>query len=373
MSSAESSINKYPSWAPRFWHGMQSKLWFGELAKNRFNVDWNRLHVVLGVSSFMPISDLLALTQYVLFEKRIRETQLTSPPIFVLGHWRSGTTLLHELLTLDQRYTSPTTLQCFVPAHFLLTEGMVTRFGGFLLPDKRPMDNMKAGWSLPQEDEFALMNLGAPTPYTHMMFPQHDFVEEGTLSAETFPPEKLGEWKRLLDWFLKAITYKHQKPIILKSPPHTGRIKILREMYPDAKFIHISRDPRKLYPSTMKLWRSLEQVQGLQKPTPDDKLQGFVLRCLSSMYDSFEKGRVGLSDNQIIDVKYEDLAADSISVVERIYDQLELGNFEAIRQPLLARKESEKEYKTNKFGMPPETERMVLDAWAPYAAKYGYA
>lgn len=373
MSTADSNINKYPIWAPRFWHGMQSKQWFGELAKNRFNFDWNRLHIVLGVSSFMPTSDLLAFMQYVLHDGKINKTKLAAPPVFVLGHWRSGTTLLHELLTLDDKYTSPTTLQCFVPSHFLLTEGLVARFGGFLLPDKRPMDNMKAGWSLPQEDEFALMNLGAATPYTHMMFPQHDFVDESTLSAETFPADKLAEWKRLFDWFLKAITYKHQKPIILKSPPHTGRIKILREMYPDAKFIHISRDPRKLYPSTMKLWRSLEQVQGLQKPTPNDKLHPFVLRCLSNMYESFEKGRVGLGDDQIIDVRYEDLAADSIGVVERIYDQLKLGDFESIRPALNARKESEKEYKTNKFGMDPETERTVMQAWASYANRYGYA
>ena len=351
---------------------MQSKQWFGQLAKNRFKFDWNRSHIVLGVSSFMPMSDLLALTQHTIYGQAIRRTELKGPPVFVLGHWRSGTTLLHELLTLDPQYTSPTTIQCFVPAHFLLTEGLVTRFGGFLLPDKRPMDNMKAGWSLPQEDEFALMNLGAATPYTHMMFPQHDFVDEETLSAETFPGDKLQEWKRLLDWFLKAITYKQKKPIILKSPPHTGRIKILREMYPDAKFIHIARDPRKLYPSTMKLWRSLEQVQGLQRPTSNEKLHPFVLRSLQNMYSSFELGRVGLTDGQIIDVKYEELAADSIGVVERIYRQLNLGDFETIRPSLEARKESEREYKTNRFGMDPETERAVMEAWASYADRYGY-
>src|SRR5262249_33511021 len=42
-------------------------------------------------------------------------------PIFILGHWRSGTTLLHELLALDDRLLSPTTFQCFNPQRFLLT------------------------------------------------------------------------------------------------------------------------------------------------------------------------------------------------------------------------------------------------------------
>ncbi len=351
---------------------MQSRVWFRNLARNRFRFDWNRFHIVSGVTAFMPMSDLLALTHHLLYGRKIAQTEFVAPPLFVLGHWRSGTTLLHELLSLDPQFSSPTTFQCFAPAHFLLTEPLVTRFGGFLLPNKRPMDNMKAGWSLPQEDEFALMNLGAPTPYIHMMFPQHDFVDENTLVSETFTPEQLREWKRLFDWFLRALTYKSQKPLILKSPPHTGRIKILREMYPESKFIHIVRDPRKLYPSTMKLWRSLETVQGLQQPMDDARLHPFVLRSLRNMYQSFEEGREGLGPDQIIDVRYEELVANPIGVVEQIYNKLSLGDFEQIRPLLAARQNSEKEYQTNRFGLDPEVEEEILEAWRAYAETYGY-
>lgn len=321
----------------------------------------------------MPGSDFLCLLQHLLFGRAIAKTQLVAPPLFVLGHWRSGTTLLHELLTLDTQFASPTTFECFAPSHFLLTESLVTRFGGWLLPSKRPMDNMKAGWALPQEDEFALMNLGAPTPYAHIMFPQHDFVDENTLSSEGFTAEQLHEWKRLLDWFLRALTYKCQKPLILKSPPHTGRIQILREMYPDAKFIHIARDPRKLYPSTMKLWKSLEVVQGLQRPTDTQRLSEFVLRSLESMYRSFEVGRKDLPESQIIDVRYEELVANPVEVIERIYQQLNIGDFESVRGALMARSDSEKEYQTNRFGIDPETESLVMSRWSAYANRYGYA
>lgn len=351
---------------------MPSKVWFRHLARNRFQFDWNRLHIVLGVSCFMPGSDLLSLLQHLLFGKAIAKAQLAAPPLFVLGHWRSGTTLLHELLTLDTKFASPTTFECFAPSHFLLTEGLVTRFGGWLLPNKRPMDNMKAGWALPQEDEFALMNLGAPTPYAHIMFPQHDFVDENTLSSEEFTPEQLHQWKRLFDWFLRALTYKSSKPLILKSPPHTGRIQILRDMYPDAKFIHIARDPRKLYPSTMKLWKSLEAVQGLQRPTDPQRLSEFVLRSLESMYRSFEAGRRDLPESQIIDVRYEELVANPVEVIGRIYRQLNIGDFESVRGALMARSDSEKEYQTNRFGLEPEIEELVMSRWSSYAERYGY-
>ena len=373
MSSGQNNTNSYPTWAPRFWHGMPSKVWIPQLVRNRFQVRLTRLHIAAGVSAFMPFTDLMAASQHVLFGRAIANTQLPQAPIFVLGHWRSGTTLLHELLGFDDRFASPTTFQCFAPWHFLLTEAMVTRFFGWVLPDKRPMDNMKAGWSLPQEDEFALMNLGAPTPYTYMMFPQHGFVDENTLASDTFEPEQLARWKYLFDWFLKALTYKTAKPLILKSPPHTGRIGILREMYPDAKFIHIVRDPRKLYPSTVKLWKSLESIQGLQRPHTDEELQPFVFRCLNRMYDAFEVGRQGLLDSQIIDVRYEDLVANPTGVVESIYQQLELGGFDSIRDSLAKRTQDEKEYKTNSFGLDKATETIVLQNWKSYAERYGYA
>src|SRR4029077_5609932 len=83
--------------------------------------------------------------------------------IFIIGHWRTGTTLLYELLTLDQRFIAPTPMECFAPA-VCLGFGRVLRWLSFMLPANRPMDNMPVGWDRPQEDEFALMNLGLGSP-----------------------------------------------------------------------------------------------------------------------------------------------------------------------------------------------------------------
>jgi omega-hydroxy-beta-dihydromenaquinone-9 sulfotransferase len=351
---------------------MPSRVWLPLIAKNRFRFSLSRMHIALGVSSFMPISDLLALGQHVLFGSRIAKTKLAGPPLFVLGHWRSGTTLLHELLGLDDRFASPTTFQCFAPWNFLLTESIVTRFGGFLLPKKRPMDNMKAGWALPQEDEFALMNLGAPTPYLRLLFPCNGCPFENTLGSGSFTDEQLDRWKYLFDWFLKALTYKSGKPLILKSPPHTGRLGILKSMYPDAKFVHIVRDPRKLFPSTMKLWNSLDFVQSLQVGDYQEELKEFVLRSLVTMYDSFELDRKQIGPDQLMDIHYEDLVRDPIEVVRGVYDQLGLGNFEAIEPQIRQRSQQEREYQTNQFGLESEEEKEVLSTWRTYAEKYGY-
>ncbi len=67
----------------------------------------------------------------------------------------------------------------------------MVKYGSWLIPDKRPMDNMRASWTLPQEDEFALMNLGAPTPYSLIAFinsevPWQNFIDMQGLSLATW-------------------------------------------------------------------------------------------------------------------------------------------------------------------------------------------
>jgi len=363
---------KYSAWMPRFWHGMPPHIWFSALARHPLNISPSRLHHALGVTLFTPFNAMLALTQQLAWGSAIERTDLTAPPLFILGHWRSGTTLLHEYLSLDSRFTTPTTYECFAPWHFLLTERLVTRFGGFLIPDRRPMDNMQAGWKLPQEDEFALMNLGAPSPYLRVMFPNEVIPFLDTLSSSEFTPRNLDHWKRKFVWFLKALTLHNKKRLLLKSPPHTGRVGILHEMLPEAKFVHIVRDPRKIYPSTMKLWRSLDAHQALQAPSDEDRLKRFVLESMKSMYAAFEQDRPTISNSHIIDISYESFVANPIDTMSDIYDHLELGEASAMR-PLWERKQAEeKGYQTNKLELSTDEEAMVLREWANYAKRYGY-
>ena len=82
-----------------------------------------------------------------------------------------GTTLLHELLIRDPRHAFPTTYECLVPHHFLMTESWLPKLLWWMMPSRRPMDNMPAGWDRPQEDEFALCLLGQPSPYERIAFP----------------------------------------------------------------------------------------------------------------------------------------------------------------------------------------------------------
>ena len=363
--------NRFPWYAPRFWHGMPASVWGSLLSQGGWRFDWTRLHFVASVSTFAGFNSAMGALQHAVLGRKIAATELAGPPVFVLGHWRSGTTLLHELLHLDQRYSSPNTFQCFAPWHFVLTEPLVTRFGSFLLPEKRPMDNMRAGWKLPQEDEFALMALGSPTTYRRIAFPRQE-VELDTLSSRTFPPEQLQRWKRDFDWFLRAVTYKTRRPLILKSPPHTGRLATLAEMYPEAKFVHIARHPYELIPSTIRLWQSLSDVQGLQTGYTPEQIERFVFSCFERMYDGYEYGLERVAKENLFECTVESLTAAPVDTVAEIYQRLRLGDFEPARPAVEARVAGDRDYKKNVWNIEERLRQEIDTRCRPYADRFGY-
>ncbi len=328
--------------------------------------------MAIAITFATPINTFLALIQYLLLGRRIAKTELETPPVFIIGHWRSGTTLLHELLVLDARQSSPSTYQCFAPHHFLVSEWFFRTFGTWLLPNRRPMDNMAAGWDRPQEDEFAIVNLGLPSPYRRIAFPNCPPPDLSYFDTEQLTLEERTRWTDALERFLLRVTYRTGRPLVVKSPTHTGRIATLSRAFPGAKFIHITRDPRSLFPSTVRLWKSLEEAQSLQVPADND-LETYVIDCFKRMYTAFERDRNSLDPSLIIDIRYEDLIADPVQQLEAIYSHLKLGDFDYVRDVIVEWVQTQhKEYKTNRHQLPAENEALIREHWGDYFDRYGY-
>jgi hypothetical protein len=353
------------------WNGCDFLAWVRLLARNRFKVHWSCLYIALIVTFISFGHTLLRWLQEAILGRRLRKTKITQPPIFILGHWRTGTTLLHELLIQDPRHGYPNTYECLDPNHFLLTENLFTRYLKFLMPAHRPMDNMKAGWGRPQEDEFALCMLGQPSPYLSIAFPNNPPQYQDFLDLEEVSPGALRSWKRTLKQFLRQVTYKAGKRLVLKSPPHTARIKVLREMFPGALFIHIVRDPYVVFPSTINLWRTLYKTQGLQKPTYAG-LEEHVLTTFARLYQRLEEGKRLLGADQFYELRYEDLIKDPAGQVRELYDHFHLGGWSEFLPRLQAYLAGIKGYETNKYQITPQQRAVIKHRWGEVITRYGY-
>lgn len=370
-ANKQGKVNAYPFWSPRFWHGMRAGAYCKLMLKNKCRVHPLRMPMAALLVPITCGNSAMHALQSLFFQRKIAATELTEPPIFILGHWRSGTTLLHELMIRDPRLSYSTTYECFAPDHFLISGAITPKLLWFLLPSKRPQDNMPAGFDRPQEDEFALISMGAPTPYMRMAFPNHPAPYEETLDMEGLSEIELREFKEAMSWFLKTLTYKKQKRLVLKSPPHTGRIGLLAEMFPGAKFIHLVRDPYALYSSAMRLWRAMDETQGFQIPRFDG-LDEYVFETFTRMYEGFERGRATVDPQNVCDVRYEELAQDPIGLVESVYEKLDLGDFEVARPGIEAHVATLRDYKPNQHQLDEALMARIRERWAPYFERYGY-
>jgi hypothetical protein len=354
------------------WEGCDFFAWWRLLCRNYFAVHPRYIYIAVIITFVSAFHTILRCVQDFLYRDVLARTRIEKGPLFIIGHWRTGTTLLHELLILDERHTYPNTYQCLEPNHFLLTERFFRRWVRFLVPSHRPMDNMAAGWERPQEDEFALCMLGQPSPYLTVAFPNHSPQGMEYLDLDRLPDRARKRWKQAFVGFLRRLAINDPRRLILKSPTHSCRIKTLLEIFPDACFVHIVRNPYVVFPSTMNLWKSLYRAHGLQCPTFAG-LGEHVLTTFVSLYERLEEGRPHIAPRRFYELRYEDLVNDPVAAVGKLYDHLELGGFERLRPRLERYLEQMSSYKTNRYELPAGQRDKISRRWGPILRRYGYA
>ncbi|MBX9791103.1 MAG: sulfotransferase [Pirellulales bacterium] len=358
-------------WMPRLWVGMDTAGLVKLFARNRFRIAPAQLSVAAADLLYSVPHTGLKWLQQLLLGRAVARTKMAAPPLFILGHWRCGTTLLHELLILDERHTFPTTWQCVAPSAFLFTEPVMAPRLKWLLPERRVMDNMLMGWDRPQEDEFALCNLGVPSPYLTVAFPNEPAAFPEYLDLEGLSPAALDRWKLALLRFMQQITWRTPKRIVLKSPPHTARIKVLLELFPDARFVYLVRNPYKVFPSTVHLWKSLQRVHAFQRPKFAG-IEEYVLETFARMHRKYEETRHLIPPENLVELRYEELVRNPLRHLESIYERLQLGEFEPIRAAAEHYLSSQQNYQTNRYELSPEMRAAISTRWRDYIERHGY-
>jgi omega-hydroxy-beta-dihydromenaquinone-9 sulfotransferase len=362
--------SSWRKWSAPLWIGCNLSSWTRLLIHNHFAVHWSRSHLAVFCTVQSLANSVMGFGQKILFDRRVAKTSIDDPPVFIVGHWRTGTTLLHELLVLDERHTGPTTYECLAPQHFLLTERCAP-LGQFLLSAHRPQDNMDWSFQHPQEDEFMLCLQGLPSPYLTIAFPNRPPQYPEYFDLADLPPQALESWKETLSRFVQQVYFRRRKRVILKNPLHSCRIKVLLELFPEAKFIHIVRDPYVVYPSTIHLWKSVYRAHGLQRPTFTG-LEEYVLSNFTHLYRKLEEGRRLVDPSRFYELCYEDLIRDPEGQLRRLYEHLELGGFEKYLPRLRQYFADHADYETNRHELTAQQRATIAERWGEVIDRYGY-
>jgi hypothetical protein len=353
--------------------GITAGDWWRLLKANGFSVDptyWHRGAVV----TLLSLLNSIARRAERKHDRAVAETEITRPPVFILGHWRSGTTHLHNLLAQDDvNFCYANTYQVVNPHTFLTTEEANTRRFAWMIPDKRPMDNMALSIQSPQEDEFAPLLMSLLSPYLGVSFPRSEAHYHRYLTFRDVPEAERTRWKDAFRWFLKKLTYKYEgRALLLKSPPHTARIRLLLEMFPDAKFIHIHRQPEEVFVSFRHYYDTAMWHTYLQVPDRggiDDE----IIHRYRDVFEAFFADKELIPQGNFHEVSFADVESDPLSVTDGIYDALGIPGKEAARGKIAAYVATLADYEKNRFTPLDEAVKERLrGAWAEYYQRWGY-
>ena len=305
------------------------------------------------------------------YGRRIARQKIEHPPIFIIGHWRSGTTLLHNLMSLDPQFTYPNLYQVIFPGSFLLTEWLVTRITRWGVPKTRGVDNLPAGWDMTQEDEVALLAMTLRSPYLMLAHQRDPSKYMRFLDLTELTPDERRRWKDSFLWFLKKLTVRANKSIVLKSPPHTYRIPILLEMFPDAKFIFIHRDPYTVYKSSIHLRKTLFAENGLGKPYLED-MEENMMQLYEKLFETYESTKQLIPPGHLHEVRFEDLESDPLGQMRQVYDTLGLPGWEHVESAIQAEVPTVTSYKKNTYNMDEPLMRKIYARWHAAFERFGY-
>jgi hypothetical protein len=255
---------------------------------------------------------------------------LSEDPLFILGVWRSGTTYLHDLLSSCPGIGFPANWQCMGPASFRLQSPPIR---GTAV--QRPMDRLLIHNLSPQEDEFALLALGVPSVYRGFFDPRRLLELTQWLDPDNWAKERPPGWIESWQQFLTGVAEGTPGRLVLKSPNHSYRINALTEMFPNASYIWLTRDPLETFFSNQKMWLAMFELYALWAWDPSI-LDEFLAQAFQLAAESLDRATRLLPKEKLVVVPFGQLTQSTLATLQALNGRLPWGNWEAM-QPALTR------------------------------------
>ena len=251
-------------------------------------------------------------------------------PLLIVGPWRSGTTVMHELLVAATGCATPLTWQCMNACAFQL--GAPRRATATMA---RPMDGLEIRHDSPQEDEFALLTLGVPSAYRGFWMPHRMGELHATLSPDFWldNTEWLPIWEAFLRGVLRSSGGVARPPLILKSPNHSFRLPAILRRFPRARVVWMARSAGDVMASNRKMWRAMFERHGLT-PADGAPLDGFLAAALDGAAQALAWCETHLPAAQWTVVRHDALVAAPQETTRAVCRQL-MADIE-IDEPALA-------------------------------------
>ncbi|OQR99903.1 hypothetical protein ACHHYP_04001 [Achlya hypogyna] len=357
-------------------------------------IEWRYVPRAVFLTFSSIFTGLLGLIEVLWYPYYVIDAEpLPEDPVFIIGHPRTGTTLLHNLLAADTRtFYHCTTFCAGFPSCFLWFERWGKwLFSGAIAPT-RPMDSMPLHFDLPQEDECATTVLSHGASYylaLAFMAQETRFRKFLTLAAEDgATPADEARWTSAFLFLVKKLTLRGRlqapdaprRRLLLKSPIHTARVPLLRKLFPKASFIYLHRDPYKVLQSSAHMADTAFWYIYLNTPT-DAQVTEYTLWQFERMWAVYNQSATGSATTgadrsvsaDILEVPYADLVTQPMDVLQRIYTHAGVEWSPAVVATFKGEVAALAGYKVNSFvELPPALRSEIQRRAAGYFRAFGY-
>ena len=356
--------------------GIETQDWLKLLAQNGYRVDMSYLHRLAFVGGMSLPATVLGRLEDARFGRQLAAQEIDPEPIFVIGHWRSGTTHLHNLLGRLPDHTYPTVFQAVFPTSFLTTGGVLPRVMAGMMESTRTYDNVKHGWNEAAEDEIALAKLTGLSPYIAFMFPQASAKYERYVDFIECGQDEKDQWKEAFRYFIKKIMIQTGgERVIVKSCTHTARIRLILEMFPNAKFVFIHRHPYEVFASTLHMRSHTDWENFFHLPDQDveQMRKQQTLQLGQRVFERVVEDRHLIPEGNFVEIRYDELVGNEIDHVQMIHERLSLPGFDRAEVPLRRYVAGLKGYQRNRLKLDQRSRDQVYDWWRVAFDDLGYS
>ncbi len=318
------------------------------------------------ITLFVILSAPFRWLQSILIATRLKRISFKeNPPVFVIGHWRSGTTHLHYLLSQDKRFVYLDTFQAFFFRVAFVSKGIMRPLLAHLMPSTRLQDNVKIDANSPQEEEHPLTNLTEKSGMQIFFFPKNRSYFDKYNVFEGATEKEINDWKKIYLKMLKQISLFQgkRKQLLLKNPHNTGRVKILLQLFPNAKFIFIHRDPYEVYASTKYLYKKAVKTQFLQDFS-EKEMEERVLYCYEKSMKKYLEDKHLIPNESLYEISFTQMEKEPLESMKKIYSNLNLSDFDKNKPNFQAYLKTVKDYKKNKLvEIPKHIKKQINTRW----------
>lgn len=316
----------------------------------------------------------LGLYERMRYQTVLKYQPIDKPPVFIIGHWRSGTSYLLNLMAQDPALGYVTTFQTVAPAWYLSGDRWVKPLLQQVTPEDRVADDMPIDLDGPEEEEYTIHNMLPYSFYTMWTFPRRAraYFEKYVLFRDV-PLGVVVHWREAYLAALRKATWKMGgRRLVLKNPTNTGRTGLLRSLFPGAKFIHIYRNPYHVYRSCLKFYANMIAFSQLQDIDPE-MVRSNILFFYRELMQKFFDDRAGIPPGNLVDVRYEDLVHDAHGEMCRIYETLALPGFAQAEPHLVEYIAANARHTVPEYRLDAESIALVNQHWGFAVERWGYA